>query len=197
MKKSLAIILGIIALVVVLGGWFIKTRNNLVVQDENVNNAWSNVETAYQRRADLIPQLVNTVKGASNFEKETYTAVTEARKTASDIKLTGDDLTEENIARFQKAYDNLAKEMTRAINVTVEAYPDLKATQEYANLMVQLEGCENRISVERKNFNDVVTNYNKTIRQFPASIVANMSGFEKKSTFKASEGADVAPAVEF
>lgn len=197
MKKSLAIILGIIALVVVLGGWFIKTRNNLVVQDENVNNAWSNVETAYQRRADLIPQLVNTVKGASNFEKETYTAVTEARKTASDIKLTGDDLTEENIARFQKAYDNLAKEMTRAINVTVEAYPDLKATQEYANLMVQLEGCENRISVERKNFNDVVTNYNKTIRQFPASIVANMSGFEKKSTFKASEGADVAPTVEF
>ena len=177
--------------------WFIGVRNKLVEVDESVNNAWGNVETVYQRRADLIPQLVNTVKGVSNYEQETFLAVTEARSKAVNLTLTGDQLTEENVANFQKVQDELKNELTKAINLTVERYPELTATEAYKNLMTQLEGTENRISVERKNFNDVVAVYNKSIRKFPNSIVADMSGFDKKGYFVASQGTEKAPEVSF
>lgn len=195
MTKKIWIIIAAVVAVIVL--WFIGTRNKIVVQDENVNNTWGNVETVYQRRADLVKQLVNTVKGASKYEQETYIAVTEARNKALNMKLEGNELTEENIAKFQQIQDQLQSELNKAIDVTVERYPELKATQAYQELMTQLEGCENRIAVARKNYNDAVASYNKKIRMFPASIVANMGGFEKKGYFKSSEGADEAPEVNF
>lgn len=198
MKKKTLLIVAIVAGVVLICiSWFISTRNAFVKAEENVNGAWSNVQTVYQRRADLVPMLVNTVKGASKFEAETYLAVTEARTNAMNVQLTGDDLTEENIAKFQKMQDNLKSEFDKALSVTVEAYPDLKATKAYQDLMTQIEGTENRISVERKNFVETVQKYNQQIRLFPASIVANMCGFEKKAYFAASEGADQTPTVEF
>ncbi|MCR5424067.1 MAG: LemA family protein [Bacteroidales bacterium] len=197
MKKGTIALIAILAAVAIFFMWYFGVRNKLVAAEENVNNAWGNVETVYQRRADLIPQLVNTVKGASNYEQETFLAVTEARSKAVNLTLTGDQLTEENVANFQKVQDELKNELTKAINLTVERYPELTATESYKNLMTQLEGTENRISVERKNFNDAVKDYNKSIRMFPASIVANMSGFEKKGYFAASQGADQAPVVNF
>ena len=197
MKKTTVIILAVVAVVVIIAGWFISTRNNLVKAEESVNGAWSQVETVYQRRADLVPMLVNTVKGASKYEQETFLAVTQARSNAMHLQLTGDDLTEENVANFQKMQDNLKSEFDKALNITLEAYPELKATEAYRDLMSQIEGTENRISVERKNFNDAVQNYNKSIRLFPASMVANMCGFAKKGYFTASEGAEIAPTVEF
>lgn len=196
-KKSLIIVAVIVGLALICISWFISTRNSLVKAEENVNGAWSKVQTVYQRRADLVPMLVNTVKGASKYEAETYIAVTEARTNAMNVQLTGDDLTEENIAKFQKMQDNLKSEFDKALNVTVEAYPDLKATKAYQDLMTQIEGTENRISVERQNFVETVQGYNQQIRVFPASIVAGMCGFEKKAYFAASEGADMAPTVEF
>ncbi|MCF0212711.1 MAG: LemA family protein, partial [Bacteroidales bacterium] len=176
MKKKTIIILSIVALVVIIGGWFVSTRNNFVKAEEGVNGAWSQVETVYQRRADLVPMLVNTVKGASKYEQETFLAVTQARSNAMNLQLTGDDLTEENVANFQKMQDNLKSEFDKALNVTLEAYPELKATDAYRDLMTQIEGTENRISVERKNYNDAVQDYNKSIRLFPGSIVAGMCG---------------------
>lgn len=197
MKKGTIAIIAILAVVAIGFLWFIGVRNKLVEVDESVNNAWGNVETVYQRRADLIPQLVNTVKGVSNYEQETFLAVTEARSKAVNLTLTGDQLTEENVANFQKVQDELKNELTKAINLTVERYPELTATEAYKNLMTQLEGTENRISVERKNFNDVVAVYNKSIRKFPNSIVADMSGFDKKGYFVASQGTEKAPEVSF
>ncbi|MBR1517611.1 MAG: LemA family protein [Bacteroidales bacterium] len=197
MKKSLVILLGVIGVVVLLFLWGVSVNNRLVTHDEAVSKAWSQVENVYQRRADLIPQLVNTVKGAANFEKSTFTEVVEARAKATSVNIDANNLSEQNVAAFQKAQDNLTSALGRALTVTVERYPELAATQAFRDLQTQLEGTENRIAVERRNFNEAVNAYNTTIRRFPTSLLAGMLGFDKKGYFTASEGADKPVQVEF
>lgn len=184
----------IIAAVLVL--WGVKTNNRMVTAEETVSKAWGNVENAYQRRADLIPNLVETVKGVADYEKSTLEAVIEARAKATQTSLDASDLTEENMAAFQAAQDNLSQSLGRLL-VAVERYPELKATDSFKELQAQLEGTENRINVERNKFNETVQPYNSMIRKFPASIVARIAGFEKKAYFKAAEGSDTAPKVQF
>ena len=188
------VILLIIAAILVM--WGIKTNNKMVAAEENVSKAWGNVENAYQRRADLIPNLVETVKGVAEYEKSTLEAVIEARAKASQTTLDASDLTEENMAAFQAAQDNLSQSLGRLM-VVVERYPELQATQNFRELQAQLEGTENRIAVERNKFNEAVQPYNSMIRKFPASIVAKIAGFDKKAYFKAAEGSDQAPKVQF
>lgn len=195
MKKSTIIIL--IAVVAVIVLWAIGANNRMVSQEENVTKAWSQVENVYQRRMDLIPNLVNTVKGAADFEKSTLEAVINARANANSVKVDPNNLTEENVAAFQKAQDQLTQAVGRAINVTVERYPELTATQGFRDLQTQLEGTENRIAVERGKFNEAVQTYNTMIRKFPNSIMASILGFSKKGYFTASEGADKPVDVEF
>lgn len=173
-----------------------NSYNGFVDQEENVENAWSKVQSAYQRRADLIPNLVNTVKGYADFEKETLTAVTEARAKATSIQVDPSNLNENQIQAFQQAQSGLSQSLGRLL-VSVERYPELKANQNFRELQSQLEGTENRIKVERDRFNDSVTAYNKSIRRFPASFFAGMFGFEKKATFQADAGSQNAPKVEF
>ena len=187
-------ILLIIAAILVM--WGIKTNNKMVAAEENVSKAWGNVENAYQRRADLIPNLVETVKGVAEYEKSTLEAVIEARAKASQTTLDASDLTEENMAAFQAAQDNLSQSLGRLM-VVVERYPELQATQNFRELQAQLEGTENRIAVERNKFNEAVQPYTSMIRKFPASIVAKIAGFDKKAYFKAAEGSDQAPKVQF
>jgi LemA protein len=170
--------------------------NGMVNREEAISAKWAQVENQYQRRADLIPNLVETVKGAADFEKGTLESVIEARSKATSVKLDAKDLTEENLAKFQAAQDQLSGALSRLM-VVVERYPELKATQAFQDLMVQLEGTENRISVERKNFNEAVLEYNAFIRRFPNNITAWIFGFEKKAYFKSQEGADTAPKVNF
>ena len=174
----------------------IHKYNKLVLQDEKINNAWAQVETQYQRRADLIPQLVNVVKGAADYERKTLESVIEARSKATSIQLTADDLTEENLAKFQKAQDQLSSALSHLMAIH-EAYPELKANENFRDLQAQLEGTENRIAVARKDFNDAVREYNAYMRRFPTSIFASMFGFEQKAYFKAAEGAEKAPDVNF
>ena len=193
MKKSIWVIIAVVAVVVL---WAISANNKMVGQEENVKKAWGQVENVYQRRLDLIPNLVKTVQGAAEFEKGTLTDVIEARSKASSVQLSADQLTEENIAAFQKAQDGLGSALSRLL-VTVERYPELKATESFRDLQAQLEGTENRISVERKNFNEAVQSYNTLIRRFPNSLIAGIFGFEKKGYFTAAEGADKAPEVNF
>ncbi|NOX18581.1 MAG: LemA family protein [Chlorobi bacterium] len=177
--------------------WGVGVYNSLVSLDEGVNQAWSQVENQYQRRADLIPNLVNTVKGVANFEKETYTAVAEARSQAAKIKLTPAMLSDPNaFAKFQSAQDNLGSALSRLL-VTVERYPELKANENFLQLQAQLEGTENRISVERRKFNQIVQQYNTKIRRFPANFIAGIAGFTQKQYFKAVEGSDKPPEVKF
>lgn len=198
MKKGKIGIWAIVLIVIaVIAIWFIGARNNFVRMDEKVAGQWSQVETAYQRRMDLVNQLVSTVQGDANYERGTLEAVIKARSEASSVQLTGEDLTEEKIAAFQKAQDNLQSAMNRAITLTVERYPELHATEAFQNLMTAVEGSENRISVERQKFNDSVKKYNQAIRLFPGSIVANLCGFEKKGYFTSSEGAEKAPEIQF
>ena len=197
MKKTLVIVIGIIAVIAAIFLWGVSVNNRLVTYDESVAKAWSQVENVYQRRADLIPQLVNTVKGAANFEKSTFTEVVEARAKATSVNIDANNLSEQNVAAFQKAQDNLTSALGRALTVTVERYPELTATQAFRDLQTQLEGTENRIAVERKNFNDAVNTYNTNIRRFPTSLMASMLGFDKKGYFTASEGADKPVQVEF
>lgn len=197
MKKSLVTILVLVGIVAVVLVWGIGVNNKLVTNEENVTKAWSQVENVYQRRLDLIPNLVKTVQGAANYEKGTLTEVVEARAKATAMQLNADNLSEENIANFQKAQDELTAALGRALTVTVERYPELTATQGFRDLQVQLEGTENRISVERKNFNEAVQSYNTNLRRFPNNIVAAICGFDKKGYFKASEGADKPVNVEF
>lgn len=186
-----------VALIVILLFWGIGVNNGLVEKEESVNNAWSKVESQYQRRADLIPNLVNTVKGAANFEQETLTAVTEARSKATSITLTPETLNDEQaMENFQKAQSQLSGALSRLL-VSVEKYPDLKANSNFRDLQAQLEGTENRIAVERGRFNDVAKEYNTSIRKFPASLIASFSGFKTKAYFKADEGASKAPTVSF
>ena len=184
----------IVAAILVL--WGVKTNNRMVTAEENVSKAWGNVENAYQRRADLIPNLVETVKGVADYEKSTLEAVIEARAKATQTTLDASDLTEENMAAFQAAQDNLSQSLGRLL-VAVERYPELKATESFKELQAQLEGTENRISVERNKFNEAVQPYNSMIRKFPASIIAKIAGFDKKAYFQAAQGSDQAPKVQF
>ena len=168
----------------------------MVGQDENVKAKWANVQSDYQRRSDLIPNLVNTVKGAANFEQETLTKVIEARAKASSVNITADQLTPENIQKFQQAQGELSGALSRLL-VTVERYPELKANQNYLQLQGQLEGIENSVRNARMKYNESVNTYNTRVRSFPANIFAGMFGFHKKEPFKAEEGAEKAPKVQF
>ncbi|HJD94093.1 MAG TPA: LemA family protein [Bacteroides togonis] len=194
MKKVTIII--IVAVVAVIAIWAISGYNSLVGMDENVSNQWANVETQYQRRADLIPNLVNTVKGYAAHEKETLEGVIAARSQATQIKVDPTDLTPEKLAEYQKAQGQLATALGKLLAIT-ENYPDLKANQNFLELQAQLEGTENRINVARKNFNDAAKAYNTTIRRFPKNILAGMFGFDKRAYFEAAEGAEQAPQVQF
>lgn len=189
------VLIGLVGVVVVAIIWAIGVRNKIVTAEEGVENAWSQVESVYQRRFDLIPQLVNTVKGAANYEKETMIGVVEARSNV--VKIDANELTEENVAKFQKSQDALTSALNKSIQLTVERYPELTATKGFQDLQTQLEGTENRIAVERQKFNDVVKGYNVMIRRFPASMVAGMMGAEKKGYFTASSGAENAVEVNF
>jgi LemA protein len=171
--------------------------NTMVDKQENVSGKWAQVQNAYQRRADLIPNLVNTVKGAANFERETLTQVIEARSRATSINInSADSLTPEKIQQFQQAQDALGSSLSRLL-VSVERYPELRANQNFLELQAQLEGTENRITVERKNFNDAVQDYNSHIRRFPNNLMAGMFGFDAKGYFTAQPGAEQAPQVQF
>jgi LemA protein len=170
--------------------------NTMVAKDENVEAQWANVENSYQRRADLIPNLVNTVKGAANFEQETLTQVIEARAKATSVNISPDNLTPENIQRFQQAQGELSGALSRLL-VSVERYPELKANQNFLELQAQLEGTENRIAVERRKFNEAVQDYNTTVRSFPNNLMAGIFGFERKGNFEAEAGAEKAPSVQF
>lgn len=194
MKKVTIIIL--VAVVAIIAFWAISGYNSLVSMDENVSNQWANVETQYQRRADLIPNLVNTVKGYAAHEKETLEGVIAARSQATQIKVDPTDLTPEKLAEYQKAQDQLATALGKLLAIT-ENYPDLKANQNFLELQAQLEGTENRINVARKNFNDAAKAYNTAIRRFPKNILAGMFGFDKRAYFEAAEGAEQAPQVQF
>ena len=194
MKKVTIII--IVAVVAVIAIWAISGYNSLVGMDENVSNQWANVETQYQRRADLIPNLVNTVKGYAAHEKETLEGVIAARSQATQIKVDPTDLTPEKLAEYQKAQGQLATALGKLLAIT-ENYPDLKANQNFLELQAQLEGTENRIAESRRLYNESVQTFNTAVRRFPANIVAGIFGFEKKSKFEAQESAANAPQVEF
>lgn len=191
MKKWIWI--GVVAVVAI---FFYVIYNGFVNKEEGVNAAWSNVETQYQRRSDLIPNLVNTVKGYAAHESETLGAVTEARARATSINLSASDLTPERLAAFQQAQADVRSALGRLIAVA-ENYPDLKANQNFLELQAQLEGTENRIAVARKDFNAAAQRYNVAVRRFPSNLIAGLFGFEKKPYFEASEGADKAPEVQF
>ena len=193
MKKSTIIIIAVVAIVAI---WGVTSYNGLVKMDESVNTAWSNVENQYQRRADLIPNLVNTVKGYAAHEKETLEAVMSARSKATQMTIDADNLTPEKLKEYQKAQGEIGAALGRLLAIT-EAYPDLKANQNFLELQAQLEGTENRISVERRNFNETARSYNTAIRTFPRTIIAGMCGFEKRPYFEAEEGANKAPEVKF
>jgi LemA protein len=196
MGKTLKTILIIVGIVLVLGAMLVKPYNKMVQKDEECSKAWANVENAYQRRLDLIPNLVKTVQGAADYEKGTLTEVIEARAKATSVQVDPNNLTEESIAKFQAAQDQLSSALSRLM-VVVERYPELKANQNFLELQAQLEGTENRIAVERGKFNETVNDYNSYIRKFPNNIIAGMFNFDKKGYFKATEGADKAPDVEF
>ena len=187
------ILLGVAMLVI----WGISNYNNLVSLDQSVIQSWSQVENQYQRRADLIPNLVNTVKGYADFEKEVLTKVTEARSRVSQFNITPEVLNDpQAFAKFQSLQGELSGALSRLL-VTVENYPQLKANENFLQLQAQLEGTENRISVERKKFNEVVQQYNTSIKKFPAFMLAGMFGFGEKQYFKAIQGANTPPKVEF
>lgn len=194
MKGKLIIGLVVVGLLVFFG---ISVNNGLVDKEEAVEGAWAQVENQYQRRADLIPNLVNTVKGAANFEQETLTSVIEARSKATSVNINASDLSDPaKFQQFQQAQGELSGALSRLL-VSVERYPELKANSNFRDLQSQLEGTENRISTERKRFNDTAQNYNSSIRKFPTSIFASIGGFERKAYFEADQGAENAPTVDF
>ncbi len=196
MKKVIVTLLIIAVAVVLILAAFVKPYNNMVQKDEVCSQAWANVENVYQRRSDLIPNLVKTVQGAAQYEKSTLEAVINARAKATSVQVDPSNLTEENIAKFQAAQDQLSSALSRLL-VTIEKYPDLKANQNFLELQAQLEGTENRIAVERNKFNETVNDYNSYIRKFPNNIIAGLFNFDKKGYFKAAAGAENAPEVEF
>ncbi len=191
MKKWIWI--GVVAVVAI---FFYATYNGFIGKEEGVNAAWSNVETQYQRRSDLIPNLVNTVKGYAAHESQTLGEVTEARAKATSINLSAGELTPERLAQFQQAQADVRSALGRLIAVA-ESYPDLKANQNFIELQSQLEGTENRIAVARKDFNDAARKYNVAVRRFPSNLVAALFGFDQKPYFEAAEGTETAPQVEF
>lgn len=196
MKKSLVILLCVVGLLVLVGGCSVGSYNKMVSMEEGVSNAWANVETQYQRRSDLIPNLVSTVKGYAQHESETLEGVVAARSKATQMTLDVDNLTPEKLQQYQQAQGEISSALGRLLAIT-ENYPDLKANQQFQELQAQLEGTENRISVERRNFNEAARGYNSYIRRFPNNIFAGIFGFDKKAYFEAAEGAEQAPKVEF
>ena len=196
-NKALWITLAIIVVLLFAGySWVKGTYNTMVTQDEGVKTAWSQVENQYQRRMDLIPNLVNTVKGYATHEKETLEGVVSARAEATKTTIDPSNLNEEAMTKFQAAQGELSSALSRLMLV-IERYPDLKANQNFSELQAQLEGTENRISVERKRFNETAQSYNTYIRSFPTNVLAGMFGFQPKAYFSAESGAEKAPKVEF
>lgn len=196
MKKGLIIGLGIVGFILLMIMWGVGIYNKMVAFEEPISGQWGNVESAYQRRADLIPNLVSTVKGYADFEQETLTAVIEARSKATQVTVDPTNITPEELAAYQQAQAGVGSALGRLLAV-VESYPDLKANQNFMELQTELSRTENRINVERNRFNEVVQGYNTYIRKFPAAMFAGMFGFETKGYFKADEGSDKAPKVEF
>ena len=196
MKKGIIAIVVIVILGIIAYSLTAGVNNTAVELEENVKASWANVESAYQRRTDLIPNLVNTVKGAADFEQETLTQVIEARAKATSVNVNADNLDAESIQKFQQAQSGVSSSLSRLL-VSVERYPQLTATQNFQNLQSQLEGTENRINVERNRFNENVRAYNTYIRKFPNNIFAGMFGFERMTAFEADEGAENAPEVKF
>lgn len=195
MKKNKGLIITIVVIVLV-ALWGISSYNGLVGMDENVSNQWANVETQYQRRSDLIPNLVNTVKGYAKHESQTLEAVMAARSQATQVKIDPSNCTPQQLAAYQKAQGDVTTALGKLLAIT-ENYPDLKANQNFLELQSQLEGTENRINVARKDFNDSAKEYNTSLRRFPRNIIASMLGFEKRNYFEAEAGAEKAPKVEF
>ena len=200
MKKGCLItliIVGFLALVVFgIISWGTRVYNGMVTMQESVTSQWGNVQTVYQRRSDLIPNFVNTVKGAANFEQTTLTQVIEARAKATSVSIDPTKMTAENMQQFQQAQGQVSSALSRLM-VVMEQYPELKATQNFRDLQVELEGTENRISTERRKFNEIALSYNTYIRKFPQNFLAGMFGFQTKPYFEATEGADKAPQVKF
>jgi LemA protein len=189
-------LLVVLGLLLILGVWGCSGYNGVVKQDENVKKAWNNVSTEYQKRSDLVGNLVETVKGAANFEKETLTKLVEARAKATSTNINADNLTPENIAKFQQAQGEMSSALSRLL-VVVENYPDLKANQNFLQLLGQLEGIENDVRNSRRTFNEAINTYNLKVRSFPMNLLAGMFGFKAKEGFKADEGAEKAPKVQF
>ena len=194
MKRIVLGIIAILALLFAFGGC--NGYNKMVTLDQDVQKQWGQVQTAYQRRADLIPNLVNTVKGYANFEKETLTQVIEARSKATSVNIDANNLNPENFQKFQEAQQGVTSALSKLL-VTVEKYPELKANQNFLELQAQLEGTENRISVECNKFNEVTGTYNTTVKRFPNNIMAGIFGFEAKPYFQASAGSETPPSVQF
>jgi LemA protein len=193
MNKKIWIGLGVVALVIF---WGIGSRNSMATSDQEVKASWANVQSAYQRRSDLIPNLVKTVQGVANFEKSTLTAVIEARASATQVKLDAKDLSPENMQKYQAAQSSLGGALSRLM-VVAENYPQLRATENFSELQAQLEGTENRIKEERDRFNESVKNYNSLIVTFPNNLIASFSGFAEKGFFQAEAGSEKAPEVNF
>ncbi len=196
MKKSLIVIIVLVVIVLIGYSWFKGVYNTMVTKSEAVSTQWAQVENVYQRRADLIPNLVNTVKGYAAHEKSTLTEVIEARAKATATTVDASNLTPQAIQAFQQAQGGLSQALSKLM-VVVERYPELKANQNFLELQAQLEGTENRIAVERKRFNEIARDYNTYIKLFPKNLFAGMFGFEPKPYFKAAEGAEKAPEVKF
>jgi len=196
MKSRSLVLIVIVAFILILGGCGCSGYNKMISLDENVKAKWANVQSDYQRRADLVPNLVSTVKGAANFEQETLTKVIEARAKATSVNINADNLTPEKIEQFQKAQGELGGALSRLL-VVAEQYPQLQATQNFKDLQAQLEGTENRIKVSRNDFNSAVQEYNSVVRRFPNNLFAGMLGFKVKEGFKADAGAENAPKVDF
>jgi len=195
--RQTIIVIGVILVIALLTIFpAISSYNKMVSKDEGVKSAWAQVENVYQRRLDLIPNLVNTVKGAANFEKSTLTAVIEARAKATQVTIDPSKMTEQSFKQFQEAQGNVSSSLSRLL-VSVEQYPQLKATESFRDLQSQLEGTENRIATERRKFNEVALDYNSFIRKFPKNIIASMGGFQPKPYFSAQEGAATPPPVQF
>ena len=195
MKKNKGLIITIVVIVLV-ALWGISSYNGLVGMDENVSNKWANVETQYQRRSDLIPNLVNTVKGYAKHESQTLEAVMAARSQATQVKIDPSNCTPQQLAAYQKAQGDVTTALGKLLAIS-ENYPQLKANENFLELQSQLEGTENRINVARKDFNDSAKKYNTSLRRFPRNIIASMFGFEKRNYFEAEAGAEKAPKVEF
>ena len=200
LSKGWIILIVVAVLAFLLFTWVTGINNSLVAKEESVNKAWSNVEAQYQRRFDVIPNLVNTVKGVANFEQQTLTAVIEARSKASSVQINPKNLDDASLKKFEQAQEGVKSAIGNVMSrlmVVVEKYPDLKATQNFSELQAQIEGTENRINVARRDFNEEAQSYNTYLRSFPNSMFAGMFGFQKKAYFQSQAGSEKAPEVKF